>query len=137
MALILPPDDDDEGLAANKSWRIMFGLPFIMYGGMIIGFTFFVRYDSPKYYITNERKEMALRSIHNIYKTEGSDQKAQTIYYHLETKNTGDTSDVTLRQALFTDEAHMRASWVSVMIIVWSELTGFQAITLFSTTIFE
>ena len=31
----------------------------------------------------------------------------------------------------------MRGSWVSIMIIVFSELTGFQAITLFSTKIFE
>ena len=97
MALILPPDEDKEALALNNSWRIMFGLPFVFYGGMIIGLTFLIRYDSPKYYITNERKEMAIRSIQNIYITQGSDRKARQIYNHLETKNTGDTSDVTLR----------------------------------------
>ena len=51
IALILPPDDEPEELAANKTWRIMFVLPAIMYLVMVIGFLFFVQYDSPKFYI--------------------------------------------------------------------------------------
>lgn len=39
-------------------------------------------------------------------------------------------------QAFFSDEKYVRASWVSVMIIVFSELTGFQAIMLYSNHIF-
>ena len=115
----------------------MFGLPIAMYFFMIIGFIFFVQYDSPKYYMSADRTLSAIRSIHKIYKTEGSDRIARAIYHHLENENTGDTSDVTLKEALFTDEAHKRGSWVSIAIIVFSELTGFQAITLFSTQIFK
>ena len=125
MALILPDDEDKAALAANKNWRIMFGLPMAMYLLMILGFTFFVQYDSPKFYMSADRRLSAIRSIHKIYKTEGSDRKARAILRHLENENTGDTSDVTLRQALFTDESHRRGSWVSIAIIVFSELTGF------------
>ena len=41
-----------------------------------------------------------------------------------------------LVEAFATDEMHRRASWVAVAIIVFSELTGFQAIVLYSNIIF-
>ena len=97
MALILPDDKDEAALSANRNWRIMFGLPMAMYFLMIIGFIFFVQYDSPKFYMSADRRLSAIRSIHKIYKTGGSDRVARAIYYHLENENTGDTSDVTLR----------------------------------------
>ena len=43
---------------------------------------------------------------------------------------------MTFRQAFWSDERYFRASWVSMMIIVFSELTGFQAIMLYSNIIF-
>ena len=125
MALILPEEKDEEGLAADKKWRILFGLPILMYTLMLIGFILIIRYDSPKYYMSADRKQSAIRSIHKIYRTEGSDRIARTIYHHLENENTGDTSDVTLKQAIWSDEAHVRGSWVSITIIIFSELTGF------------
>ena len=97
MALILPGEHDEPALAADKKWRIMFGLPILMYTLMLLGFTTVIRYDSPKYYMSADRKQSAIRSIHKIYKTEGSDRIARTIFYHLESENTGDTSDVTLK----------------------------------------
>ena len=136
MALILPDEHDKEALAADRKWRIMFGLPLVMYTLMLLGFMTIVRYDSPKYYMSADRQQSAIRSIHTIYNTQSSDRIARTIFHHLENENTGDTSDVTLKQALWTDEAHRRGSWVSIAIIIFSELTGFQAITLFSTSIF-
>ena len=54
MALILPDDEDHLALAANKNWRIMFGLPIAMYFLMIVGFVFFVQYDSPKFYMSSD-----------------------------------------------------------------------------------
>ena len=41
-----------------------------------------------------------------------------------------------MSQAFVTDEMHRRASWVNIAIIVFSELTGFQAIMLYSNIIF-
>ena len=161
IALILPPDEDEEALAVDKNWRIMFGLPALMYLAMIIGLLVFVQYDSPKFYIaasedllladgttvgnvtwqqlkiqamgdnyqarpwfaglTSDDKQLlgmlrtaqknqgdlkplevepderAIRSIHKIYKTEGNAEAAKKIYHHIETMNTGDSSDVTLK----------------------------------------
>ena len=97
MALILPNDDNKKALDDNKSWRIMFGLPFILYLLMLIGFQFFIPFDSPKYYMASNNSKEAMQSIHRIYKTEGSDRVAKTIFHQLENENTGDTSDVTLR----------------------------------------
>ena len=43
---------------------------------------------------------------------------------------------MSLKSAFWKDERYMRASWVSMMIIIFSELTGFQAIMLYSNDIF-
>ena len=55
MALILPDENDKEALAADRKWRIMFGLPLLMYTLMLFGFMTIVRYDSPKYYMSADR----------------------------------------------------------------------------------
>ena len=52
MALVFPDDDDEEALAENETWRIVFGLPMAMYGLMMIGLLLFVKYDSPKFYMS-------------------------------------------------------------------------------------
>ena len=67
MALILPDENDKEALAADRKWRIMFGLPLVMYTLMALGFMTIVRYDSPKYYMSADRQQSAIRSIHTIY----------------------------------------------------------------------
>ena len=38
MALILPNDNDKAALDDNKTWRIMFGLPLLLYFFMLVGF---------------------------------------------------------------------------------------------------
>ena len=55
MALILPDEHDKAALAADTKWRIMFGLPLLMYTLMLLGFMTIVRYDSPKYYMSADR----------------------------------------------------------------------------------
>ena len=71
MAFILPSDKDTAALEENTSWRFMFGLPLAMYGLMLVGFATFVRYDSPKFYMSADDNENALKSINTIYKTNG------------------------------------------------------------------
>ena len=136
IAAILPADDDVVGLEANGSWRIIFGLPLVSYTLILVGLVFLVPYDSPKFYVASLRRSEAVKSIHRVYKTGGSDDNAWRIYHHVAQNSATETVDASLVEAFVTDEMHRRASWVAVAIIFFSELTGFQAIVLYSNIIF-
>ena len=77
-----------------------------------------------------------MKSINKVYKTEGNYRTATKIYNYIKMNSSDETSKVTFSQAFITDEKYVRASWVSIMIIIFSELTGFQAIMLYSNLIF-
>ena len=51
IAYILPDDLDQEGLASNETWRLIFGLPMLTYLVILLWLVFFLPYDSPKYHI--------------------------------------------------------------------------------------
>lgn len=51
MGLILPPDEDEEALEDDKSWRLIFALQPMLYILSIILFYIFVGADPPRYYI--------------------------------------------------------------------------------------
>ena len=77
---MLPPEDAvDQDYADNTSWRVMFGLDVIPIALGTIGFLFFVRTDTPKFYIMKNNEPGALQAIHTIYKTEGSPIQANRI----------------------------------------------------------
>ena len=67
----------------------------------------------------------ALKSIHKVYRTDGDSRTAQKIYNYIKKTSADSSQNVSFTQAFFTDERYVRASWVSLMIIVFSELTGF------------
>jgi len=136
IAVILPDDLDTAALEANESWRIIFGLPLVSYTLILIGLTFLVPYDSAKFHMSNNQRYKALKSIHRTYDTGGSERQAQRIYNYIKRNSTQATSTVTFSEAFVTDEMYRRASWTNVAIIVFSELTGFQAIMLYSNIIF-
>lgn len=71
-----------------------------------------------------------------MYRTGDSDRIAYKIYNYIKKTTSSDSLRVTLKQTLCTDEKFVRASWVSIMIVVFVELTGFQAIMLYSNSIF-
>ena len=136
IAVILPDDLDTEALETNESWRFIFGLPIITYALILFGLVFLLPYDSPKFHIAKGERAKALESIHRSYDTRGNEQAARSIYNYIKKTSTQETSSVTFGQAFFTDEMHRRASWINIAIIVFSELTGFQAIMLYSNIIF-
>ena len=51
IAIILPDDLDTEALETNESWRVIFGLPLVSYAFILLGLTFLIPYDSPKFLI--------------------------------------------------------------------------------------
>ena len=52
IAVILPDDLDTEALEANRSWRIIFGLPLATYALILLGLMFLLPYDSPKFHMS-------------------------------------------------------------------------------------
>ena len=52
IAVILPDDLDTEALEANRSWRIIFGLPLATYALILLGLVFLLPYDSPKFHMS-------------------------------------------------------------------------------------
>ena len=71
IAVILPDDTDVEALQANKSWRVIFGLPLVTYTMILIGLVFLLPYDSPKFYMAQNQKRKAIKSIRRAYDTGG------------------------------------------------------------------
>ena len=72
-----------------------------------------------------------------MYQTEGNHRTAQKIYNYIKKTSAETTSLTSFSEAFCTDERYVRASCISIMIIVFSELTGFQAIMLYSNIIFS
>ena len=76
IACILPYDQDKEGLASNESWRMIFGLPIVTYTLIAFALVVMIPYDSPKYHMLNGQRNLALKSIHRVYRTEGNHRTA-------------------------------------------------------------
>ena len=58
--LILPKNSDTEALEENKTWRIIFAVPYLFYISLLFGFLVGMRQDSPKYYISRGEREKAI-----------------------------------------------------------------------------
>ena len=86
FGLVLPKDTDTAALEANKSWRLIFAVPFIFFGMILFGFLVVIRHDSPKYYISKGDRAMAIHAIHSVYKTNGSDYLAEQVIADFERK---------------------------------------------------
>ena len=71
IAVILPDDTDIEALRANRSWRVIFGLPLITYSMILLGLVFLLPYDSPKFYMAQNQRRKAIESIRRAYDTGG------------------------------------------------------------------
>lgn len=140
--LILPKDDDAQGLEDSEAWRYIFAFPFILYTSIILGFTFVIRHDSPKFYVSRGERDLAMTAIHKVYKTNGSQYLAEQIYGEIEAKMNGangggDAQKATLKEAYKTDERYVRASWVNFFAMIFHELTAINIIMSYSTTILE
>ena len=56
-------------------WRIIFGFPLVLYIICLMGSVFYVRYESIKFCVFNDRRDEAKNMIRNVYhKTESADE---------------------------------------------------------------
>ena len=67
-ALILPSDEDLTGLEEDKSWRLMYGFPFLIYTIVLACMCLFLRLDTPKFYVMTDDIPSARKAIRMIYK---------------------------------------------------------------------
>ena len=60
-AVVLPKDDEpEEVFLDNTSWRWIFGFSFLWIAIGVFGFLFFVRTDTPKFYVSKNNEAGAL-----------------------------------------------------------------------------
>jgi SP family facilitated glucose transporter-like MFS transporter 1 len=62
-ASMMLPKKDDPNLLTSNAWRYFLAVPVIMYSITFFGIAFFIRTDTPKYYLSNGKEEMALRAV--------------------------------------------------------------------------
>ena len=103
----------------------------------MLGFICLVRTDTPKFYISKQDDENALKAINVIYKTNGSEVRANRIKRFIEKSCNQQTTKVSLKDSMWVDERYARASIVNVTIMSFHVLTGYAAVMAFSNTIFK
>ena len=67
--MILPKNTDTEALKENKTWRIIFAVPFLFFATSLFCLLVFMRHDTPKYYISKGLRPQAISAIHKVYHT--------------------------------------------------------------------
>ena len=120
-------------------WRIVFGFPLLLFSVQSLGFIFLCKYDGPAYYLSIRKRREAYLSFKYIYKTEdedGTEFEAFCLEYEKSTKQTKSTK-ITLKEAFFTDETYVRASWINILDVIFHELVGINVIFQYSTTILD
>ena len=55
---------------------MIFGLPIVTYTLIAFALVVMIPYDSPKYHMLNGQRNLALKSIHRVYRTEGNHRTA-------------------------------------------------------------
>lgn len=67
-AMALPDEESTAAqLVQDHAWRWILGAPIFGYFIVLVILKFFIRLDSPKFYILTGRKDKALEAIHRIY----------------------------------------------------------------------
>ncbi|CDW74001.1 sugar transporter family protein [Stylonychia lemnae] len=126
-------DSDTEALKKSGFWRVIFGFPLVLYVVCIIGVQFYVKYESVKYCIFNDRREEAKKMIKNVYH---KSENPEEIIIGFEINTQRDTSFVTLKQAMSSDK-YRKGTILVIILIIFHELTGINAILLYSNTMFK
>ena len=55
--LILPPDDDTQGLEDNQTWRILVGAGAVFMIIFLVLLLTLLRFDAPRFYLTEQNNE--------------------------------------------------------------------------------
>ena len=121
----IPDDDDTEALKANESWRWVQGLQLIVLVIFFVYLVSLVRYDSPKFYVTQKQEEKAKQVIKKIYKTDGQQGNETQILNEIKSLSSVETNDVSVKDAFFKDEKYIRSSWVAILLSASVWLCGF------------
>ncbi len=94
---------------------------------------FFVKYDSIRNLVFKGDYAGARSMIKKVYH---KDEKSTRVMDYIELSSRKETSTVTLRDC-FTDLEYKRATLVAVCVIIFHEMTGENAIMLYSTEMFK
>ena len=134
---ILPPETDEAALKASGMWRVIFGFPLPLYMLIAILLLTVIRDESPKFLLTQRKREECLKVVQKIYHTDGDRAKANEIADFVQSTIQKQSTKVTYKEAFCSDERFTRGSWVNVINMMNHELTGFNVILAYSNTILE
>ena len=118
-------------------WRIIFGFPLPCYIFIAIVLLTVVNDDSPKFLLTQRKRDECLKVVKKIYHTEDDPDKASEISDFIQSTIQKQSTKVTYAEAFCTDERFTRGSWVNVINMMNHELTGFNVILAYSDTILK
>ena len=129
-AVFLPPDSDTEALENDQvTWRCIFAFPALLFALQISGFLTAVRMDGPAFYLAKNKNKLAEESFDKIYKTEGETRHFELVVFEFQkSRELSGSTKTTLKEAFFTNENYLRASWINIMIVVFHELAGINVI---------
>lgn len=130
----LPKDNDAEALRASDYWRFVVGFPMILQVLSVLSMVAYVKYDSIRFLVSTGRYNHARDMIRLVYQC--NKERPNKIITQIEQSSNKGTSSVTITEAL-TSPHHRRATWIALAIIIFHELTGENAIMLYSTEIFR
>ena len=136
-AEILPDDDDTEGLKTTTNWVYPYLVcPGAFYLLAFFGLIFIVQQDAIKFLIVNEKNDEAREHIKKLYKHARNDLDADRYIEIIRSTIGGSSSQLTLCDGL-CDPRYRGASWVSIVYMLFHELTGINVIVIFSNKMFE
>lgn len=119
-------------------WRCIFAFPALLFTIQITGFLTYVTMDGPTYYLTQEKQWLAQESFDKIYRTDGDTSHFEIVVYEFKkSRELSGATKTTLKEAFFTNENYLRASWIGIFIVVTHELAGINVILQYSNTILD
>ena len=129
----LPLEDDLDGLRNSQYWRFIMGFPLILLVISALMVLLIVRYDSPKFLIFNDRRREAELMLRKIYKL---DHSMDNLISYIEKSSLRETSFISMRDSVISP-LYRRSTWITQALIVFHELTGINAINLYSNQMFQ
>ena len=116
LGAILPAETDEEALAENKTWRLIFAVQPIMLILTIVLFVTVIGTDTPRFYIQQGDHDKAKEVISTIYNVRGDQTKLDNIYLaerlaaNVDEGSEEGAPKLTMKQVLWTDERYSRSS---------------------------
>ena len=102
---------------------------------IVVYMLIFVRYDSPKFYVTQKQDEKAKNVISQIFFINQDECTEDQVLAEIKRLSSVDTNDVSLSDAFWKDERYSRSSWVAILLTACVWLCGFQVILNYANNI--